>query len=244
MIFDLSSTTILTFEVGSKCNLSELHVKCPINIRNYKYKGKPLSVDMIVSTIQQAQNLNFSGFIAFHYYNEPLIKKEMILQVIEQLPNQNYLLWTNGLLLDRVIENNQFLNLFSKVVITCYAQENMSFFKELQSKYQQITILEHELDDRVQSYSRSHNNTFGCKRPLHELPIDYYGNLHLCCYDWNNTYEIGNINMKSFNDIICDEPYQKVLKNTKKRLLDVNTYPEICQKCDKPRIRYLKGLYL
>lgn len=36
-------------------------------------------------------------------------------------------------------------------------------------------------------------NVYGCMRPVWEIPIDYYGNIHLCCRHWKESYKIGNI---------------------------------------------------
>lgn len=241
MNYDLSKLNILSFEICDTCNLSQLHPQCPINSRQER-EDDGISVEMIVSTIQQAKEMNFAGYVAFHFYNEPLMATDKILEVIKQLPNQKYLLWTNGTLLGEKREENEFLNLFSRVIITCYSKDKMVFFTELKKSYPQITIIQHKLDDRLRSYSRQHNNYFSCKRPLYELPIDYNGNIYLCCYDWDNSYKIGNINKQSFKEIINGTMYQDIIGNAHIRLMNQTTtkFPEICRKCDKPMIRWPK----
>lgn len=239
MTHDLSKTNIMTFEIGNKCNLSKFHFQCPINIRKYKKMKQILTPDIITNIISEASYLNFNGFIAFHFYNEPLLEKEKILDIILRRPNQKYLLWTNGLLLDRTIKNNKFINLFSKVIITCYFENQKPFFYNMQKAYPQIHLIErYELDDRLQSYYRNHTNIWGCKKPLFELPIDYYGNVILCCYDWNNSYEIGNVIDESLVTVVNSERYQAILRNTNLRLMDKFKYPHVCNNCNKPMLLY------
>lgn len=229
---NLKNTLILSFEVGNDCNLKNMHPKCPINIREYRKRDIPISVEKIVESIKYAKEMKFSGYIAFHHYNEPLKYIDKILKIIEMNGDDKYLLWTNGILFDRHIKNNQFLRKFNVVYISCYYDNYREFFKKLQFEYGNIKILDVQLDDRIHTYDRIFKNQIGCKRPIIELPIDYFGNIHLCCYDWNNEYEIGNINDSNLKEIVQSNIYQKILLNVKKRLLDITDCPNVCLNCD------------
>lgn len=239
-MIDLSKTSLISFEAGNECNLSKIHDKCPINYWTYTNTDTPLSKEVIIQSIKEAQKLNFHGYVAFHYYNEPLLKKDMIMEIIDSVNDCKFLLWSNGLLLDRKVENNKFLKKFNFICITCYFEKDRPFFEELKKWHGNVQIFDWELDDREKSYTREYNNEIGCRRPLFELPIDYFGNVHLCCFDWNATYDLGNINKTSFKEVILSEKYQKLLLDTKKRLLDQDTCPKVCKKCDKPWLRYTK----
>lgn len=234
----LSCTSLISFEISNKCNLQNCHPECPINKRKYRFQLKHLNTRSIVNTIEKAVSLGFNGLVAFHYYNEPLLNLELITDVIHRLPKQRYLLWTNGTLLDRKIENNRFLKKFEKVCITCYKKDDMYFFEQLKDFYRNIEIFDWELDDRLDIYEKKIANDLSCKRPLFEIPIDYYGNIHLCCMDWNNQYEIGNIFEKDFINIINSEQYQRLQDMCKNRLLDKSFCPEICKTCDKVWVFY------
>lgn len=237
MISDLSQTKILSFEIGNKCNLSNLHDKCPINKRVYKNKKRELNVERITKAIDEAVLVGFNGYIAFHYYNEPLLYIDSISRVIDSHPEQHYLLWTNGLLLSRDVIENELIRKFKKVVITCYDKNDSVFLKELQSYYGNIQIAYGELDDRLKIYDSLKVNESGCIRVLYEMPIDYYGNIHLCCQDWNNTFQIGNIFDESLDEIVRGEVYQKLLSLTNSKLIDNERCPPICKKCNDPWIK-------
>ena len=220
--------------------MQHVHGKCPINCREYKITEQKLNKLSIVRTIKAAKELGFNGMVAFHYYNEPLLKKDLMISVINEVPDCKYLLWTNGLLLSKNIQENDFLKKFNLVCITCYDAENMTFFRELSNYYKNVEIFNWELDDRLEIYNKTKSNLLSCKRPLFEIPIDYYGNIHLCCMDWNNTYVVGNIFNDMFSDILKGEKYQNLIKMCNQRLLDEKICPVICKTCDKMWVSYPK----
>ena len=234
----LTETSLISFEITNGCNLQNMHDKCPINCRKYKTKGKSLDKLSVVRTIKKAQEMGFTGMVAFHYYNEPLLKKDLVLSIIDEVPNCKYLLWTNALLLSRKVEENEFLKKFTKVCITCYDRADMEFFQQLSSYYKNIEIFDWELDDRLDIYCKTKPNKLSCKRPLFEIPIDYCGNIHLCCMDWDNSYDIGNILVENFEDIINGEKYQELIRMCKGRLIDEKVCPKICKTCDKMWVSY------
>lgn len=241
-MFDLSDTMILSFEIIDDCNLKYCHTKCPITVRKSDNAKYVLNTEKIIQCMQQAKNLNFNGYIAFHLYNEPLIAKEKMLFIIEKLPDFKYLLWTNGLLLDKVVENNNFLKKFDLVNISCYDKVNLDFFQQIKKFHGKVHIFCEGLDDRLDIYTREYENLFGCKRPLFEIPIDYAGNILLCCNDWNNSFKIGNVFESMFEEIILSPKYQELLECSKKRLLDQKICPPICKKCNNPMITYKRYL--
>jgi len=223
---------ILSFEIGNGCNLAEKHDRSPINQRKYVNNKNKLSSRKILECIKEAQLIGFNGYVAFHYYNEPLLYKEKIEKIIVKTRNQKFVLFTNGTLLNEKVENNSILNLFDIKVITCYDKKSMDFLNKIKSYYSNVIINSADLDDRLNIYKSDYNNILGCKRPLLELPIDYYGNIHLCCYDWDNQHYIGNINEKSLREIIESPHYETVLNVTKQRLLNLEKVPEICKRCN------------
>jgi O-glycosyl hydrolase len=239
-MYDLSCTSIISFEIGQQCNLMSEHILCPINQRIYKNTELEITEGTIVRIVNEAKTLNFTGCIAFHFYNEPLLYKNKIENVINLEPDSKFLLWTNGLLFNREIEKNNIINKFYKVFITCYNIDDMPFFIELKNYYRNIYILKAEFDDRLEVYKYNNKNILSCKRPLFELPIDYYGNVHLCCYDWNNEIELGNINNISLKEIVSLPMYQNIIQGSQRNRLDKDKYPPICWSCKYPMLEYPK----
>jgi MoaA/NifB/PqqE/SkfB family radical SAM enzyme len=234
VVIELNKLQVLSFEIGSECNLTKQHQKCPINTRVYNTEYGKLTTEIIVITIKEAEKLGFQGHVAFHFYNEPLLYIDKIKEVITAKPDSKYLLWTNGLLLKTKIEENDILNYFDKVFITCYYKDKMEHFLQLKQHYGNIEIASWELDNRMEIYSNDYTNIVGCKRAQFELPIDHYGNLHLCARDWKNTHKLGNIINDSLTDIIYNQPYQTALKSITRRTLDRDNCPDVCKSCDDP----------
>ena len=234
----LSRVQIISFEIGDECNLKKMHRKCPINERKFlNTKFGRMTPEIIAKAIDEAKKMRFNGYFAFHFYNEPMLYQEDITKVINMKKGEKYLLWTNGTYLKK--GENKFLELFQKVVITCYDHKRLSLYNELKEKYGNIVIQEWELDDRLSVYRSTHKNYFGCKRINFELPIDCYGNVHLCCRDWNNTYEIGNIKESGLTEVIKGNAYQNISKKVSGRLLQ-DDCPEVCKVCTDPWLRLPK----
>ncbi|HEX3043209.1 MAG TPA: SPASM domain-containing protein [Bacillota bacterium] len=235
-MFDLSETKILTFEIGARCNLEKVHKKCPINSRIAHQEFGSLSIPDVVKAVQEAKELNFKGAVAFHYYNEPLLYRDKMLAIMDCLPDTKFLLWTNGLLLRSPENENDFLRRFYFIVITCYFPEMMPKFEMLKEHFGNIEIGQWELDERKAIYTSEHKNHCGCHRMIHEIPIDYWGNLHLCCIDWNGTYQIGNIKQSGLGSVIRGEFYQKAVNSMYDDYLDETNSPHICKMCPTPKL--------
>lgn len=239
-MIDLSQTSIISFEIGDDCNLGCMHAKCPINYRKIENTKHKLTKETVVQSINEAKKMNFHGYFAFHYYNEPLMHKDLILEIMDEVEDCKFMLWTNGVLLDRNVEKNEFLKKFDVVCMTCYFEKDRVFYEDVKKWHGKVEIYDWELDDRELSYTRNYHNEVACRRPFFEMPIDCYGNIHLCCFDWNGTFEIGNVVERSLKEIVLSEKYQKLLLDSKKKLLDLNDCPEVCKRCDKPWLRYTK----
>lgn len=220
-----------------------LHLQCPIHKRKYKNTDYILDDEIILNCIKEANVLNFSGLIGFHYYNEPMLEIKRIFKIMDRAKNSRFLLWTNGTLLDKKVENNVFLNRFYGVIITKYSVLDPEFLENIKLAYPNVKLNEDEMDNRIQIYEKQVNYKLSCKRPYLELPIDYHGNIHLCCIDWNNTYTIGNIFYKPFKQIIMSERYQNILNSASEHLLGKNS-PNLCSKCFKHLVRYTKSNYI
>lgn len=238
-MYDLSKTSMISIEIGTKCNMKDRHKECPINYRKIVNKRCSLTVSAVnENIITQAKKLNFSGYFAFHLFNEPMLDVDLILKIIEMNPTEKYLLWTNGTLLRRNVEGNDYLKKFKMVCITCYDKVNMPFYKLLNEHYGNIKIFPGIMDDRMDIYTREHENHFSCKKPLFELVIDHYGNILLCTFDYDNTYSIGNVFDVDLVSIVNSKRYQNILKFAHFRILDQKECPEICKKCIEPWITY------
>lgn len=228
--YDLSKHKTISFEIGIGCNLKNVHLECPINKIKRDPNRKTLTPDIICEAMDQAIELNFDGYFAFHNYNEPLLYIDKIQEIIQRRPNCKYLLWTNGLLIKDIEEKGYSLDLFQKIVITCYNMDNMKYFEEIKERHPDVVIGIADMDDRLDIYNSTYKNEFSCKKPFVEMPIDHYGEVNLCTHDWNNSCKIGNIIEDSLKKIVMGEHYQKIMNSTRKLGISENC-EEVCKHC-------------
>lgn len=238
--YDLSELTILAFEMGPGCNLKKQHLNCPIHYIRRPSGIKSLTVEDVVKAIDDAAALGFSGYVAFHHYNEPLLYMDSIEQVVRERPHQKYLLWSNGLLIPELERAGHSLAIFSKIVLTCYAEKDYDMLLSVQRRYPDVEIGMSNMDDRVDEYESHYENLIACKKVFFELPIGFNGDVLLCAHDWKNSYPLGNILQTSLMEVLSGERYQALLSMSQKRKLDENA-PKVCRHCKYAFLRYHRG---
>lgn len=244
----MNSLTYLSFEITDKCNLSHIHTKCPASNKNrydtFKNNEKITGDDIVKFVKYSSDKRNFNNYVAFHYYNEPLLELTRILHLIVEIRkiknDAKFSLWTNGLLISKDIgEKTDFLKQFNEIYITCYDEKDHSFFSKLVSYYADthIRILTHNLDSRMSDipfeveYSDDRAN-HRCWKIHQEFVVDLYGNCHICCVDYNGTITIGNIKINDFDTIYNNWLIQKdkIAKMFQSKEHFNNSY-DVCKKC-------------
>ena len=231
---DFSFLQTMSIEIGSSCNLQHMHKCCPINCR--QKVEKELTVEEILHIMDEAIQLNFQGLFAFHFYNEPLLYADKILQLKEQRPNYKFLLWTNGTLIDKLLKEEYDFNIFDRIVITKYKGIDATSFYQLKNLYQYVEIYEEDMDDRLNFYESKKENYISCKKIYVELPIDCEGNVYICTYDWDKKYLLGNVLEQKLEDILKSDSYQNLLKGNEKRFRHIEDINDLCKYCPRPYI--------
>ncbi len=206
----LATLRYLSFEIGSKCNLAEDHPTCPINHMNRTYERTIQPADVLAFT-RSAVEHGFRGFIAFHHYNEPMIKIIEVLSIMDLIDEAKlpvkFLLWSNGLLIPRNPEKQQFLQRFHDIVISQYFTKDVPFFVDLQNRFPQVRIIPNaQLDDRasvVEKPATAYTDFGQCMRQKIEVIIRSDGEIHHCCIDYGNEIKAGNILRDDHTKIIA-----------------------------------------
>jgi hypothetical protein len=231
----LSGCHHLSLELSPYCNLCKEHIWCPNSIRDKT--GELVSDKRFIEIIQDAtENLGFKGWVSFHFFNEPLLSKDRIQYIIENSQYKRFQLWTNGLLFDRVNleETDKLVRMFEWIWISDYKGGDVEFFSGLEKRNPGVKILGMSFqmggwDDRKHIYE--HKVVEGpvhCVRPLCELPINFRGDVQLCCQDWAGSYEIGNIKNSLLSDILIGSDYERLLVDLQSSTENV---PEVCKRC-------------
>ena len=203
----ISDLQFLSFEIAPTCNMSNKHPWCPVNdpLRYPKHeRHTPCSDQAIVNFAVELHKRGFNGYVGFHYYCDPLVDIKRMLRLIEALKSQapfKFILWTNGRLLTEACLN--WIPEFSRIEITKHDAADIPRLQQLTHGYIQIHFHEESHDDRLQVYDNTVTNKGGCVRPSTiELPVNYYGQVRLCCTDYRGTVSIGNIQTEQVQEII------------------------------------------
>lgn len=226
---NFSDLRYLSFEIAPSCNMSTRHSFCPVNdpLRYPPHEGRRPCPD---ATIQEfALNVHkrgFKGLVGFHYYCDPLVDVGRMLRLMHRIkssvPGAKFILWSNGILLEQV--HRIWLGAFEKVVITLHDKSAEKRLREVTDGFSNVQLADAFYDMRSTMYEATGMVVGPCIRPSKiELPVNYYGNVRLCCSDYRGWVSLGNIE---------DEDHDKILDGFAEAAdLAVTGSIPICWKC-------------
>lgn len=208
----------LSLEVGDSCNLENEHPWCPSGRDRFpRMQYGSLDADKMLDVIDDAVRLGFAGYVGFHFYNEPLLRRDVIREVIERSDYDRFMLWTNGILLTQ-----DDADLFEWVVVTRYNGYDYSHLDDI--KHPNISVYPEAPDGRGDIYGNPAKLRVNCWRQQVEIPIDYYGNVHLCCQDWRGF--VGNV---------FHIPLEAIMRRFREQRISLMSdgldVPRVCRKC-------------
>jgi len=204
----LSLTQFLIFELGHECNLR--HSWCP-NVRPDRWyrldTSMPLDDVVILASVRKAyRRYGFVGMVGWHFHNEPLMQADRMFglmeQIIREVPEARFVLWTNGLLLP---DDCSRFAAFDLVHCTCYDDADEASLKaKLDSipgfQTEKVLHVHTVPDGRLTRQSGSRHAP--CRKPFVEFILDAYGNHHACCYDWQGQASLGNVYADGFDVLV------------------------------------------
>ncbi|KKN79757.1 hypothetical protein LCGC14_0336120 [marine sediment metagenome] len=239
-------TQFICFELGRECNLGHLHAKCP-NTHPDRYKhvdtSQAMSDETIVDTaVALIQEHGFRGLIGFHYYNEPTLEMERMWRVAARIRTKEtsakFVLWTNGTYAPPpYVDVVWSLSLFDEIHVTKYEQSKSLPGSPLAEKSGRF-VHQWPFDDRLSTTGDEPGRPefdAPCCRMFTEMIFDYYGNVHLCCYDWRGLGTTLNVHKHSLSRIIGR--WQAIRENLSGGIMTHRTdgpVPIVCRSCTAP----------
>jgi hypothetical protein len=196
-------TQFFIMEPGPACNYASRHPECPIkDPRRWEFldtRQKLTEDKMVELGIEVYQKHGFTGYVGAHYYNEPLLYRDLILRTYAKIkaacPQARFVLWSNGSLITP--EKFEDLAIFDKIVITDYDKTDFSFLKPMCKDLYMAPVAFDNRRDVKEVVSRQR-----CVRPFTELIVDCHGNVHICCVDWQGKATPGNVFNEPFTVIL------------------------------------------
>lgn len=143
---------------------------------------------------------------------------------------------THGTLVKKLMNDGFSFDIFDKIVFTNYEETDFEALKGLQKAHKSCYIYNPEMDNRLEHYECTSENYFACKKPYVELPIDCYGNVYICTYDWDKRFSLGSINEHSLEYFLKLPNYQEILISNIKHFVHGDICG-LCKNCPRPFTR-------
>ena len=222
----------ISFEISNTCNYTKIHPECPVSWYGDKLT---LKKEVLFKIIDELSLYDYSGFIAFHRYNEPMINKERLFSYIkyvnQKLPDAKIVILTNGsYLFQEDLERFEDYKIWS-ISVSSYTKEEHYRLKKLVTKipYQVFYSL---LDDRESIYTREPIDlNVPCFATIRDITVNVYGQVSLCCYDWDNQVVFGDLNRQSLKEVLNSDGFLTAHKD----LTNGRRNYEICKRCNTYR---------
>ena len=220
---------VVEIEVNSRCNLKCSY--CPNSILPTPDVPEYMSDEVFERIINELIKINFSGRVSYHFYGEPLLRKDLerlVAQIKEKLPNVYQLLFTNGIFLSE----ERYINLkkagIDHFLVTLH--DNITSIPE--RPYQSIRLPKDiMLSNRGGTlFKRKNTLHLPCYAPSKHLIVTVNGNLLLCGDDAKRCIKTGNIIEQSIEDVWFSEKFIKVRELLKNGQRDIAS--AICKYCD------------
>lgn len=224
-------TGYLIFELGKTCNLGKLHAACP-NLHPDRFSrivsDQTLPDSLVVELAAEAYQVHgFRGRIGWHYYNEPLMAEARMWRIMDAIDARvpaRYTLWTNGTKWPKKPEN---LRRFEELHVTDYGVPEQPVDREAwRQAVPHVQFQSWPLDSRITAEPRE--SLAACRRMFTELIVDYFGNVHLCCYDWQGLGSPGNVHTDKLGDLV--RRWQAIRESISGSMMTPEA-PEVCRRC-------------
>ncbi len=188
--------------------------------------------------IDQLKEINFSGSISYHFYNEPLLDKRLpnfIRHVKKNLPNCVNRIASNGDFLSIELADDLIDAGVFDIGVTIHDIDSERFLNKLEpvlKKYPQHIHIDSIHDKPISNRGgaievKNLDKKDTCTDPLKALTLDYNGNVLLCCNDYYRKHSFGNITRDKISRIWQSEAFFKLRKELRNGIANLG----ICRKC-------------
>ena len=218
-------------EVNSRCNRKCSY--CPVSILPYPKVPKFMSKDLFTKIIMNLKSLDFIGRLSYHFYNEPLLRKDLsdlVSFTKSYLPSAYQVIYTNGDLLTDDRYNELIQSGIDLIFITSHSM------KEFPVRPKQELHFPDELTLTNRGGSLQHlgepaysTKQLRCYAPSEMLIITSNGDVVLCYEDAKREHVMGNVQTNSIEEIWFSDKF-KAIRHSLSTIGGRNQI-DICSKC-------------
>jgi cyclic pyranopterin phosphate synthase len=203
----VSWPSVVEIEVGVRCNRACNY--CPNSTVGSTSSSSFMEIDLFRRIIAQLSEIAFSGRLSFHFYNEPLMRKDLEALVViarAELPLAHLVLYTNGDLLTDTRYQNLLEAGVDFFLVTRHGGE------PVKPRLHQLVQFPQDLDLSgragaivgVTSPLRR-----ACYAPSEMLIVTVNGDVVLCHEDARREVVVGNLGRSALRDIWFGEDMER-----------------------------------
>jgi hypothetical protein len=251
-----STIQMISFELSLGCNLTHIHPQCPSSLGSSRYqllqRLRSINKEDAVKIVKELyDNYDFRGWVGLSFYNEPLLYLDRIVFVAESIkefaPEIRFTFTTNGTCFP---DDMSPLKIFDWIGVTNYRDLETPDEKKLEELKELIGegtwdpprglfVTEGRLDKRIQSNIGEDRSHINCLYPFKDFAIDYYGNCHICCFDWLGKAGIGNILTDGVER--CMANWERIMRSITVAPMKEDA-PDSCRYCKHVKFKRLDSL--
>lgn len=218
----------ISFELSNMCVYSHIHKRCPTAWEKEKII---LPSSIVKNVIDELSKIDYTGVIAFHIDNEPLIDPRLftfINYATEKCPNCKVHILTNGFYLNQTMAEEL---CDAKVWLIMTSAYDIEEFKRLKSLKVNTAyrVFYSVLDSRKFMYNRKELNlNKACFALLNDVSVACTGDIIPCCLDWKHMHSFGNLNEESLESILNSKEITKICIDLAGGKRDLH----LCKRCN------------
>lgn len=177
-------------EVNLRCNLSCDY--CPVSIHPPGTE-KRMSDAVFDRILDRLADIDYSGILTFHRYNEPTLRKDLerlVERARNRLPRTALVLYSNGTLLDETRRGRLFEAGIDRMIVTDHEERGIRPGPGVTVKRPQDLVISTRAGwvASVEAPLR-----LPCHAPSEMLIVGYDGDVYLCTQDYGREYVMGNL---------------------------------------------------
>jgi hypothetical protein len=239
---------VVSFEIGVGCDLAAQHPQCPVHLGMDRYAhlyvARRLDGDAIMAVLYDLYtDYDFRGWVNFSHYNEPCLNSDDLLKYAKACaviaPDCPRLLITNGRHIPAEVRD---YGLFTQVHVTDYGGSHAPTPEALDAlrAVTTVRVTPGKLDRRMRGPGPDRSQT-GCLYPFSDLAVDHFGNLRLCCFDWQGLASPGNV----FRDGLaaCLRQWETVVRTVARPSMTADA-PAVCRTCRHTHFQTLARTFI
>ena len=223
--------SVVEIEVNSLCNRKCSY--CPVSILPLPNTPQYMEIQLFHKIINELAEINYKGMISYHFYNEPLLRKDLdnlIAITKNKIPKAFQLLYTNG---DLLTDDRYYELISSGLDYFFITQHDNKNYKNREKQFVQFSkdlILTNRGGIMSNLNVKSLPINKPCFSPNDNLIITSSGKVVLCSEDAQRVEIIGNLKNEKISEIWFSEKYiniRNLLNNGNRKLAS-----KICRKCN------------